>query len=169
METETDLARATERMRVDDATLCVVRVARSHDLHAAPEIDFLSALLKTRAPIREISLHAFPAWTGLAILEALERTRAPIRVFRLCQFTEFLMSTPLFAGVAQRRQTLQKIVFQNMGITDACIYNLHALCSISDEAAAVLRAVGQHAARTLRPMLAPAVHCARSSECACEL
>jgi hypothetical protein len=136
----------------------------------ACESAFLHALAETRAPIEDISLHGFSGGFYLEMAAALQHTRAPLCTMRLCQF--FWINgreTHIVEALLRRQHALQRIVLQSRRFEDRRIEEVRALFRPSADAEAVLRAVGQHAAKIIRPMIAPAVHCARSSECACEL
>jgi hypothetical protein len=167
METETCLVHAATRLGYHDARLRVVRVSGAIELRLL-EARFLRALVDTRSPVEEISIHAFSFWNDHEIMCALENTRAPLRIVRICKYFGDL-SVETAHVLLCRNPAPRKIVIQGAILSEAVIGQINALGRISDEQAAILRIVGQFAARTLRPMIAPTVHCARSSECACEL
>lgn len=177
-EVETDLFAAMRRMLWNDPTLRVVRVRSTLGGGGNWETRFIQIFAHTSSPLEVLSMHNFPVWTGRQLEEALALNGAhrvsPLRVFRLCQFfsTEF-MAVEIVNALVQNHPLLQRIVLQCALFSDARIAEAraaaHAPFRVSDEAAAVLYAVGQHAAKIIRQMLAPALHCAQSGECACTM
>lgn len=167
METETCLENSATRLGYHDPSLRFVRVSGAIGFRLL-EVRFLCALADTRSPVEEVSIHAFSFWNDREIMCALENTRAPLRIVRICKYFGDL-SVETAHVLLCRNPAPHKIVIRGAILSEAIIGQINALGRISDEAAAVLYAVGQFAARTLHPMIASTVHCARSSECACDL
>jgi hypothetical protein len=176
-EVETDLFLAMRRMLWNDPTLRVVRVRSTLGGGGNWETRFIEIFSCTSSPIEVLSMHNFPVWVGRQLCEALAVNGAhrvsPLRVFRLCQFfsTEF-MAVEIVNALVQNHPLLERIVLQCALFSDARIAEAraaHAPFRVSNEVEAILYTVGQHAAKIIRPMLAPALYCVQSGECACTM
>jgi hypothetical protein len=165
-ECETNIEHATQRMRAHDATLRAVRVSFAA-VDKVAVMQFLRAFDCTRAPIAEMCLCSIPASQCRSLMFALMTRHAALRVFRLCCYGGRESVLEALPRLLCEQRGLQRIVVCGTCLSDAWIQDFRAYFSPSAEQQAVLGAIGQFAARTLREMLAPAVYCARSRECAC--
>jgi hypothetical protein len=168
-ESETDIDRATQRMQENDATLRALRIVWPRPLRMRRVVRFACALAATHAPIAELALRHFPSLFMSRLAQALETTRAPLRVFRLCAFRGSEHVLAWFIVVLHRHhRNLRRIVMHSSSFGDATRAVLHAFFGVSAEQEAVLRAIGQYAARIVRPLVAPELRYAQILNCACD-
>lgn len=169
-ECETDAGRAIARLGANDATLRAVHV--SFSAVAVPEYvadRLASALFYSRAPLASISLCELPVCAFYATMRFFAVPRTALCVFRLCRYAGSPFSLEMLADALQGQPAPLRIIVSGPRYSDVAVRTFAARFQVSNEQAAILRIVGQYAAQTLRPMIAPVVHCAHSSECACEL
>ena len=166
---ETDIVRATLRMQENDATLCALRIACPRPPRTRRVVRFVRALAATHAPVAEIALRHFPTLLVPHLAKALKMTRAPLRVFRLCEFrcSEHVL-TWFIVVLHRHHRNLRRIVVHASDLGDAARAVMHAFFGVSAEQEAVLRTIGQYAARIVRPLIAPDLQYAQSLNCACD-
>jgi hypothetical protein len=165
---ETAAGRAIVRLGANDATLRAVHV--SFSALAEPEYvaaRLAGALFYSRAPLASISLCELPVCAFYATMRFFDVPRPALYVFRLCRYAGSSFSLVMLADALLGQPAPLRIIVSGPRYSDFAVRTFAASFQVSDEQAAILSVVGQYAAQTLRPMIAPVVHCARSSECVC--
>lgn len=168
-ECETDLLEAIRRMSENDATLRALRIVWVFPPRYGRLVRFARALERTRAPIADIALRNFPMLYTAYLRVALRHTRAPLRAFRLCNFrsTDFQLAS-LLSVLRRHHRGLRHVTVHSPWLSDDMMTALRGFFGVSAEQEAVLRAIGQYAARIVRPLIAPDLQYAQSLNCACD-
>jgi hypothetical protein len=164
---ETNIARTTERLNADDASLRVVRVSVDDNFL---ECRFAEALARTRAPLEELCLHGFRSFYVSWVVEflCLATSLPTLRVLRVCQCGRLYCDVPVYDLMSlAARPSFRTLVVYGERLSVKTETDLRALGDFSAEQEWVARAVGSEAARLLRRFVVPRVLWAHSSECVC--
>lgn len=161
---ETDRYNAIERMRANDMTLrsiCLVAPYgyQRNDL-------FAMSLAETESPIQSLVLHNYEFFNAAPMYKALFVTKAPLHELHFCQCMHTVFLHGEISWFLKRLpKSVQRLVIHDAVLTDENIAMFLEFARTTPEEEAVLYAIGQHAAKILRPLLHIQVECVRTVNC----